>query len=296
MAFFGRRKPGFAKEANITEQELTNVINDSNNNTFRPNDESPKTEKRDWKAIANAVLGLKTEEIPSSVPAPTESAAEEAPLTAKEVAEAAAAEGTRTDLFDYLDTLPDVADPFPKMEEEPAEPEQEEELSEAQLLADFIRERAKAALLTSLTYLKQEVATIDELLTAMEADEACQSIHHITGKKDIYYYDSDVMTDNYAMIAALIEDKDTTRTIAEMVRWNGKTYPSPTPVAYFMRHPYNLTMPQMQVALHNLERDPDYADIKTFTSEKGNTFLYSEPIMSMRYAKSLADRAEDDEG
>ena len=47
MAFFGRRKPGFAKEANITEQELTNVINDSNNNTFRPNDESPKTEKRD---------------------------------------------------------------------------------------------------------------------------------------------------------------------------------------------------------------------------------------------------------
>ena len=293
MAFFGRRKPGFGKEVNITEHELTDVINDSNNNTFRPNDESPNTEKRDWKAIADAVLGLNhhsAEARPAAEAADDESKT----LTPKEVAEIAAAEGTRTDLFDYLDTLPDVEDPFPKMEEEP-EPEQEE-LPEAQLLADFIRERAKAALLTSLTYLRQEIETIDELIPQMEADEACQSIRKIVGQKDTYYYDSDVMTDNYAMIAALIEDKDMTRTVAEMVRWNGKTYPSPTPVAYFMRHPYNLTMPQMQVALSNLEHHPEYADIKTFVSEKGNTFLYSEPIMSMRYAKALADRAEDDEG
>lgn len=291
MAFFGRRKPGFAKETDITKQELTDQINDKNNHTFRE-DDSPMTEKRDWRAIASTVIGLKHDDQPQEVAtAPSD---ESVPMSREEIDAAAAAEGTRTDLFEFLDTLPDVNDPFPQMEDEPVQ--EEEELSEAQLLADFIRERSRAALLTSMAYLVKEVPTIDELLPAMEADDACSTIKKIQGKKDIYYYDNDVMTDNYAMIAALIEDKDIPRTIAEMVRWNGKTYPSPTPVAYFTRTPYNLTDPQLKIALDQLPRDPAYSDIKTFVSELGTDFLYSEQVMSLRYARSLADRAEDDNG
>lgn len=292
MALFGRRKPGFAKEAKITEQELTDKINDANNHTFRE-EQSPNTEKRDWRTIASAIIGLNQEEAEQS-PA-QEAPEEEAAMTREELGAAAAAEGTRMDLFDYLDTLPDVADPYPPMpEEEPAQ--EEEELSEAQLLADFIRERSRAAMLTSLTYLTKEVPNVEELLPKMAADEACATIKKIQGQKDVYYYDNDVMTDNYAMIAALIEDKDMARTIAEMVRWNGKTYPSPTPVAYFTRHPYNLTMPQVKVALEAVRREPAYSDIQSFVSEIGTDFLYSEQVMTLRYARALADRAEDDIG
>lgn len=295
MAFFGRRKPGFAKETELTEQELTDKINDANNHTFRE-EQTPNTEKRDWRAIASAVIGLKQDES-QQAPAQEAVSPEEAAMSRAELVAAAADEGTRMDLFEYLDSLPDVEDPFPPMQtEDPAQEQEEEELSEAQLLADFIRERSRAALLTSLTYLTQEVPTIEALLPAMEADPACATIKKIQGKKDVYYYDQDVMTDNYAMIAALIEDKDMPRTIAEMVRWNGKTYPSPTPVAYFTRHPYSLTEPQVKVALEAMRRDPAYSDIQSFVSEIGTDFLYSEQVMTLRYAKSLADRAEDDNG
>ena len=60
------------------------------------------------------------------------------------------------------------------------------------------------------------------------------------GAKDTYYYSSANMSDNYAMIAQLIEDKDLCVMVAEMVRFNARVYPSATPLQYFRRSPYGL--------------------------------------------------------
>ena len=51
-----------------------------------------------------------------------------------------------------------------------------------------------------------------------------------TGAKDTYYYSSANMSDNYAMIAQLIEDRDLCVMFAEMVRFNARIYPSATPL------------------------------------------------------------------
>lgn len=50
------------------------------------------------------------------------------------------------------------------------------------------------------------------------------------------HYSNGNMSDNYAMIAMYVEEKDLVVTIAEMVRFNAKTYPAPTPVNYFEKH------------------------------------------------------------
>ena len=48
---------------------------------------------------------------------------------------------------------------------------------------------------------------------------------------DAYYYSSANMSDNYAMIAQLIEDKDLCVMVAEMVRFNARVYPERHPAA-----------------------------------------------------------------
>ena len=45
--------------------------------------------------------------------------------------------------------------------------------------------------------------------------------------KDAYYYSSANMSDNYAMIAQLIEDKDLCAMVAEMVRFTPASTPAP---------------------------------------------------------------------
>lgn len=268
MALFGRRKPGFAKEEIMKPSEIPGEFSDALDPAMKQEDSNPKhREKVEAAALADSVMNGE-----ASAPAET----------------------PKQDMFEYMESLPDVNDPFPPMPpEEEAEPEPEP--TPTQVLANYISHRTEAAELTGKKQLMKEIENAEEMLAAMEADESCKRIAKIDGEKDVYYYDSDLMTRNYAMIAMFIADKDILRTIAEMVRWNCKTYPSPTPVDYFERHPYYMTKPQMEQALKNLEKSEKYSDIKVFTSGKGVQYLYAESVMTYRYAKSLAEFAEDEE-
>lgn len=268
MSLFGRRKPGFAKEEELKPGEIPGEFSDAVDPAVKRSDLNPKhREKEEFAAKAQAVMEEET---------------------------AGGAEEGKQDLFDYMESLPDVEDPYPPFAPEP-EKQPEPAPTQAQVFASYIRERTRAAMLTPLALLRSEVEEADKLLEEMEKDESCQAVVKIEGEKDVYYYDSGLMTRNYAMIAMLIADKDIERTIAEMVRWNCRTYPSPTPVDYFKRHPYYLTRVQIDLALSHIEKSERFADIKRFVSKKGVLFLYSENVMSQRYAKSLADFAEDEE-
>ena len=81
------------------------------------------------------------------------------------------------------------------------------------------RRRSAAAALTSRKSLMEEADDMEELIAAMNEDEDCKDIRHVDGQKDIYYYSEENMANNYAMIAALVEEKDACRTIAHMVRF-----------------------------------------------------------------------------
>ena len=118
----------------------------------------------------------------------------------------------------------------------------------------------------------------DELLAQMPQDPQCEDIVSRTGAKDTYYYSSANMSDNYAMIAQLIEDRDLCVMFAEMVRFNARIYPSATPLRYFQRSPYGLAPGR-----------PEFADIEELTNNQNERFLFSTQYLTRRYAKAISD-------
>lgn len=277
MSLFGRRKPGFSKEVELRPEEITDSFSDSNDPAMNREAENPKAEKTAMQRRAQAVIDGQPE-APEASPAP-------------DLAQQAAAEGKTVDLFDYMDSLPEVDDPFPPSVDAP-EPEPVPEPKPGEVLAAYIRERSRAAQLTPKKPLLAEEPDLDAMLTEMRGLDSCQDIVSVQGAKDEYFYSSEVMANNYAMIAMLVEEKDLPRTIAHMVRFNCKTYPSPTPLYYFMRSPYGCTKPQLDHALEMIRRREDMQDIKTVTAFNGVLYLYSEEIMSRKYAQALANDGE----
>jgi len=187
---------------------------------------------------------------------------------------------------------PDLLDLLEIPEEDPGAPAPVEEKTRAQLLADFIRERSMGAQLTSKKLLAGEEENLEELLQAVKEDESCSDIVSVKGDKDEYFYSNRYMSDNFAMIAALVEEKNLPKTIAHMVRWNCKTYPTPTPLRYFMASPYYYTEPQINRALDIIKQSGEYRDIKEVITGNKMRYLYSTVYMSERYAKALAEQAE----
>ncbi len=269
---FGRRKPGFAKEVELRPEDISDEFSDRNDPARQ--DANPKVEKTEMGERAQAVI--------DGTARPAEQAQE-----------------GKVDLFDYMDSLPEEADPFPPSEnpmiEDPnAEPEMVE-MKPGEMLAEFIRERTRSVNLTPKKELAKEEPLLDEMIEEMRNLENCQDIRSVVGEKDEYFYSIDIMAKNYAMIAMLVYEKDLPRTLATMTRHNCKVYPSPTPLYYFTRHPFSYTKPQLDFALKKLQEREEFADIKTLTTWNGVLYLYAEGIMSKKYAQALADDGETSE-
>ena len=224
---------------------------------------------------------------PSEIPGEFSDALD--PAMRREEAEPAAA---GQDVFDYMQSLPDVNDPFPPSAPE-EEPQPEPEKTKAQLLAGFIRERSQSAMITPKQLIAQEEPEIDALLDEMAKDETCKDICSVQGQKDVYFYSDELMAHNYAKIAMLTLEKDDARTVAEMVRFNCKAFPTPTPVYYFARQPFFLPKEQMEAVIAQMQGDPAYQDIRVCTADvNGEKYLYSIDLTSEKYARALANGAE----
>jgi hypothetical protein len=221
-------------------------------------------------------------------------AKQQAAKAAPEIAEAPAVpEGTdaadaKPELLDFLAAAPDAEnDPYADQPTKTA-PELPE-LTPAQQLAGYIRSRSAAALVTAHAQLASEVENADELLAQMPQDPQCEDIVSRTGAKDTYYYSSANMSDNYAMIAQLIEDRDLCVMFAEMVRFNARIYPSATPLRYFQRSPYGLAPDEIEQTWKTMQGRPEFADIEELTNNQNERFLFSTQYLTRRYAKAISD-------
>ena len=258
MGLFGRRKPGFSKEVELKPSEIPGEFSDALDPAVNRALDNPKIEKTTMAAHAAEVMGEE-----------------------------------KTDLMTYLESLPDVEDPFPPSEpEEEAEETEPVELPKHVVLANFIRERTQQAMITGRKFLEADEENLEELLTAMFADESCKDICTVKGQKDEYYYSEEYMAHNYATVAMLVEEKDMLRTIAEMVRFNCRAFPTPTPLYYFRNHPYSMTKVQVENAVRQMKFKAGYEDIQELTAKNGEPYLFSEPLMSRKYAQALANNAE----
>ena len=279
MSLFGRRKPGFSKEVELTELDLSGEFSDRNDPALNRNS-NPKEEKAEMAAQAQKVMGgaLYEEEKPEAAQGQasvTPAAGQQKPADGK------------MDLFEYMDTLPEVDDPFP-----PSEPEKEAEpapvLKQGEILAEFIRERSRASNLTPYKALLAEDENMETILAEMKSLESCRDIRSVKGSKDEYFYSDEIMANNYAMIAMLVLEKDIAHTIAHMVTFNCKTYPSPTPLYYFMRTPYFYSAEEIKEALKVIEKNEETKTIKKVEAQNGVIYLYDEAVMSFKYARALA--------
>ena len=232
-----------------------------------------------------AVVERETSEL-----AAKQQAAESAPeaVEAPAVPEGTDAADAKPELLDFLAAAPDAEnDPYADQPTKTA-PELPE-LTPAQQLAGYIRSRSAAALVTAHAQLASEVENADELLAQMPQDPQCEDIVSRTGAKDTYYYSSANMSDNYAMIAQLIEDKDLCVMVAEMVRFNARVYPSATPLRYFQRSPYGLAPDEIEQTWKTMQGRPEFADIEELTNNQNERFLFSTQYLTRRYAKAISD-------
>ena len=232
-----------------------------------------------------AVVERETSEL-----AAKQQAAESAPEApeAPAVPEGTDAADAKPELLDFLAAAPDAEnDPYADQPTKTA-PELPE-LTPAQQLAGFIRSRSAAALVTAHAQLASEVENADELLAQMPQDPQCEDIVSRTGAKDTYYYSSANMSDNYAMIAQLIEDRDLCVMFAEMVRFNARIYPSATPLRYFQRSPYGLAPDEIEQTWKTMQGRPEFADIEELTNNQNERFLFSTQYLTRRYAKAISD-------
>lgn len=261
MALFGRRKPGFSKEVELKPSEIPGEFSDALDPAVNKELDNLTLEKREAQDAAARVA-------------------------------AAEQSGKKPDIFDYMQSLPDVEDPFKPSDPEPDLPP-EPVKTKAQLLADFIRERSRSALITPKALIAKDEEDIETLLKDLAADEQCKDIRTVEGRKDIYFYSDEAMANNYAKISMLTLEKDDARTVAEMVRFNCKAFPTPTPVYYFARQPFYLNRETMKAIIAQMKTDPEYQDIRECEAAiNGEPYLYSIDLMSERYAKALANGAE----
>ena len=297
---FGRRKPGYTTTVDGSADPEQAVLDLQKAELAAK--KKPKAEVFDIDAASETARRLKEtgstfdgsaakagEDVMAVVERETtELAAKQAAKAAPEAAEAAQTEAVKPELLDFLAAAPEAqGDPY---EDQPTVTAPElPQLTPAQELAGYIRSRSAAALLTPHALLLTEVENADELLAQMPTDPQCEDITTRKGAKDTYYYSTANMSDNYAMIAQLIEDKDLCVMFAEMVRFNARIYPSATPLKYFQRSPYGLAPEVIEQTWKSMQGKPEYADIEELTNNQNERFLFSTKHLTRRYAKAISD-------
>ena len=280
---FGRRKPGYTTTVDAAS-DPEQVILDLQKAEMAAK-KKPKAEVFDIDAASETARRLK--ETGSMFDGSAAKLGEDVIAAVQKETDALDA-AEKTQLLDFLAAAPE-AEGDPYADQPTVTAPELPKLTPAQELAGYIRSRSAAALVTSHALLVSEVENADELLAQMPEDPQCADIVSRAGAKDAYYYSSANMSDNYAMIAQLIEDKDLCVMVAEMVRFNARVYPSATPLRYFRRSPYDLTQEAIEQTWQSMQGKPEYADIEELTNNQNERFLFSTRHLTRRYAKAISD-------
>ena len=190
---------------------------------------------------------------------------------------------------------------IPQEEERELTPEERLEQSKKVLwsaTSDKIRQAAKNGKFVRLSELCTEFELDREVMLAviaeMKAQEGYDDLYCYEGTKEIYYYVYPKIAHNYVRNCALAESDDIERIVAEVVRYESKTYPRPTCTEAFGRFPYRYTSHQVKVALERMLPNAEYADLKTYTSKvQQKLYIYSTQYLDVKRAEFLADDSED---
>lgn len=141
----------------------------------------------------------------------------------------------------------------------------------------------------------EDIISFLEEVQAEDKREELEDIKVIAGKKDHYYYDSSIMTAQYAAIDAMLEDKDILHTIAEITRSDSKMYPRPTQFRKLKNIPFRFTQDEILGAVARMKMEEKYKDIDMVTASNGESGTFSTKYLSKKYAQSLIELIEVEE-
>ena len=227
-------------------------------------------------------------------------------------------EGESLDLFEYLASLPDVDAELPPLQEQESEAPEEtgeketaaeeppteelgkktQEETDMEALVNLLRERSRAGALTSFLALQKENEAIgqffEKLKTEEKYKEEYKDIVYIQGSKDKYYYSNIPMTDQFANIAALVEEKDLPRTVAHVVRTRSE-YPASTKINHFMGYPYHYSAEEIKQVRETFKTNPEYEDIGEFMLRNKAEYFFSTKYLTPQLAFALEEDAQSEE-
>lgn len=205
---------------------------------------------------------------------------------------------------ELLEQQAPLEQPVSKAEAAPAESPAPPEETPAQKLAAYILATTKEPHVLPLKKLKLHLPEgvtpeeADGLLTKAgteDADPALEHIAFIQGKKDLYFYETTLMTAHFAELDSLIMDKDILRTIATVTRSDCKLYPRPTQFSKLRAYPFYFSEDEIEGAAARMEKLEEYADIGVVTASNGGKGFYSTQYVSRAYAQGLIEAAEVEE-
>ncbi len=237
-------------------------------------------------SLFKRIIGLEQKVEPSEQPA-DETAAAEA-LVAEAAAAASAAD--ETEEVTAAENAEEVT------EEVEAEEEAEPELNKPLELYKVIRQKTEKSETVSRSQLlfqppegleKEDLTALLDSLNGEERPEELKDIAWVKGRKDVWYYDSTIMTAHFAELYSMIQEKDLLHTIASVARSDSKTYPCVTSFKKLMDTPFFMTEDELLGAEARFMLSPEYEDVRTVTASNGVKGFYSTKYLTWAYADSL---------
>ena len=173
----------------------------------------------------------------------------------------------------------------------------EEEQDTVNLMGIFIRDKSYEGHLTNAEDFLDEPFSldVDEVLLKIDELKIREEFSDISirrGKEKIYLYSRDYITDKYADMVILVEEKDLFKTIAKTVREESKIYPRPTDVRLFNKAPFKISKEEFYEIYEQLRKNEEYKDIQETRASNNALYLYSDIFMKKAHAASLAEWIE----
>lgn len=180
---------------------------------------------------------------------------------------------------------------------EPVLEEVEVEIDKVALMGLAIRDNSYEYRLTNAEDFLEEPFFLDveEVLTLIDELKAREDYKDICIKKgaeSIYLFSENHITENYANMMIMVEEKDLLKLVTETVREESRVYPRPTNSRLFLRSPFNLKIEELLQVLELLKKNESYNDIQETRASNKALYLYSDKFLKEAHANSLAEWVE----
>lgn len=173
----------------------------------------------------------------------------------------------------------------------------ERETDKISLMGWFVRDNSYDSKLTNAEQFLDEPFSleVDEILPSLDELESREEFSDICikkGKESIYLFSEERMTQNYAKMLIMVEEKNLFNLVVETVRDESRTYPRPTDSRLFLHSPFNLKKDEFLQVLDELKKKEEYSDIKESRASNKALYLYSDKFMKKAHADKLTEWIE----